>query len=284
MCWLAHAFVNAEGAFGNPALVVVEPPGALVTAEQRQELAVRLGVPATVFVRDVERGIVGIYGSYDQEIRFGGHPLLATVEVLHRLGAEVKELTPAAGPVACHRNTDGTVWLKAPAAWSKPWRFYKMDSPSAIDALTELPAGEDFTQVWAWLDQRAGRVRARLWAPRIGKGEDEACGSASMLLTLRLGRPLEVVHGQHGSIILTNPVDDVEVELGGRCTVVEPDAAIRMQVENFYRTSWAPSHVPVGQAEVVAFQWIATAPLRSRTGEHPLIGQGRAGCFIGDHL
>lgn len=237
VCQLAQAFVNEDGAFGNPALVILEPPGTSVTAEQRRELAVRLGVPATVFVRDAERGIVGIYGSYDQEIRFGGHPLLATVEVLHRLGTEVRELTPAAGPVACRREANGTVWLRAPAAWSKPWRFYEMDSPAAIDALTGLPAGEDFTQVWAWMDQQAGRVRARLWAPRIGKGEDEACGSASMLLTLRLGRPLEVVHGQHGSIILTNPVDDVEVELGGRCTVVEAGAEIRRQVDDLYRIS-----------------------------------------------
>src|SRR5258708_2612521 len=109
-----------------------------------------------------------------------------------------------------------------------------MDSPAAIDALTELPAGEDFTQVWAWMDREAGRVRARLWAPRIGKGEDEACGSASMLLTLKLGRPLEVVHGQHGSIILTNPVDDVEVELGGGCTVDKPDSATSAQVADLY--------------------------------------------------
>jgi hypothetical protein len=54
-----------------------------------------------------------------------------------------------------------------------------------------------------------------------------------------VSRPLEVLHGQHGSIILTNPVDDVEVELGGRCNVVEPDAAIRTQVEDIYRAPMA---------------------------------------------
>jgi predicted PhzF superfamily epimerase YddE/YHI9 len=234
VCLLAHAFVNAEGADGNPALVVVEPTGSTATKESRQDLATRLGIPAIVFVRDVARGMVSIHGSYGQEIQFGGHPLLATVEVLHQLGSDVKELTPAAGPVGCRRDPDGTVWLTAPAAWSKPWRHYEMDSPTAIDALTELPAGEDFTQVWAWMDQAAGRIRARLWAPRIGKGEDEACGSASMLLTLKLGRRLEVVHGQHGSIILTNPVDDGEVELGGRCTVATPDPAICAQVADLY--------------------------------------------------
>ncbi|ETK34950.1 PhzF family phenazine biosynthesis protein [Microbispora sp. ATCC PTA-5024] len=233
-CLLAHAFMNADGSFGNPALVVVEPEGVSVTREQRQALATRLGIPAVVFVQNLAHGIVSIHGNYGQEIQFGGHPLLATVEVLHRLGTPVKELTPAAGPVNCRRDPDGMVWLKAPAAWSKPWRHLEMESPAIIDSLTELPPGEDFTQVWAWMNREAGKVRARLWAPRIGKGEDEACGSASMLLALKLGRDLEVVHGQQGSIIFAKPVDDVEVELGGRCTVEEPDPATYAQVAELY--------------------------------------------------
>ncbi|WP_207222876.1 hypothetical protein [Herbihabitans rhizosphaerae] len=40
------------------------------------------------------------------------------------------------------------------------------------------PAGEP-VQVWAWLDERAGMVRARQFAPSEGKPDDEACGSAS---------------------------------------------------------------------------------------------------------
>ncbi|MEV5711059.1 PhzF family phenazine biosynthesis protein [Actinoallomurus sp. NPDC052274] len=239
VCMLARAFVNAEGEYGNPALVVIEPDGASVTADERQALATRLGIPATVFVRDDARGVVAIHGSYGQAIRFGGHPLLATVEVLHRLGSPVTELVPEAGPVACRRDQDGTVWITAPAAWSKPWRHLEMDRPETIDALTGLPEGEDFTQVWAWMDRTAGRVRARLWAPRIGKGEDEACGSASMLLTLKLGRPLEVVHGRHGALIRTNPIDDVRVELGGRCVVDSPTPELTAQITDFYATAGA---------------------------------------------
>ncbi|MGW7002434.1 PhzF family phenazine biosynthesis protein [Streptomyces sp. NPDC054933] len=233
-CMLARAFVNADGAHGNPALVVVEPADTYVTGEERQALATRLGIPATVFVRDPGRGLVSIHSSYGQQIRFGGHPLLATVEVLHRLGTPVRELVPQAGAVACRRDDDGTVWLTAPAAWSKPWRHYEMSSPEEIDALTGLPDGEDFTQVWSWMDREAGRVRARLWAPRIGKGEDEACGSASMLLTLKLGRALRVVHGRHRAVIMTRPVDGVRVELGGRCVIDQPDAEILAAVAELY--------------------------------------------------
>lgn len=233
-CLLIRAFVNGEGAHGNPALVVLEPEGASATDGQRQELASRLGIPATVFVQDARRGLVSIHSSYGQTIRFGGHPLLATVEALHRLGLTTRELIPAAGAVACRRDADGTVWLTAPAAWSKPWRHYEMAGPAEIDALTGLPDGEDFTQVWAWEDRGAGRVRARLWAPRIGKGEDEACGSASMLLTLKLGRDLEVLHGRHRAVIRTRPVGGVQVELGGRCAVDEPGDELRAEVARLY--------------------------------------------------
>ncbi|MEV8048021.1 PhzF family phenazine biosynthesis protein [Streptomyces griseoluteus] len=236
-CWLVRAFVNAEGMHGNPALVVAEPEGTAVTAAQRQELASRLGIPATVFIHESGAGRISIHSSYGQSIRFGGHPLLATVEALHQTGRTPRELTPDAGAVACRRDPDGTAWLTAPAAWSKPWRHYQMADAAEIDALTGLPDGEDFTQVWAWEDEDAGRVRARLWAPRIGKGEDEACGSASMLLTLKLGRGLEVLHGRHRAVIRTRPVDDVHVELGGRCVIDRPGDDVRTAVEVLYTGS-----------------------------------------------
>ncbi|MEU7047505.1 hypothetical protein [Streptomyces eurythermus] len=97
------------------------------------------------------------------------HPLPATVESLHSIGRVPRELIPDAGPVPCRRDADGTVWLTTPEAWSKPWRHYQMADATEIDALTGLPDGEDFTQVWAWEDEAAGRVRARLRAPGIGR-------------------------------------------------------------------------------------------------------------------
>jgi predicted PhzF superfamily epimerase YddE/YHI9 len=231
---LARAFVNADGAHGNPALVIIEPEGAMTTSQQRQNLADYLAIPATVFVQDTVEGRVSIHSNYGSPIRFGGHPSLAAVEVLHRLGFPVTGIVPEAGHVSCRRDSDNTVWLTAPAGWSKPWRHYQMDSPEQIDALTELPAGEDFTQVWAWIDEPVGRIRARLWAPRIGKGEDEACGSASMLLTLKLGRPLEVLHGRHNSRILTQPVDEELVDLGGQCVLASLPAEAQAKVDAFY--------------------------------------------------
>lgn len=230
---LVRAFVGPDDRYGNPALVVVEP--APLSDAECAGLAVRLGVPATVFVGDEAAGRVRIFGSYGTEIMFGGHPVLATIDVLHRRGHAVREILTKAGPVACSRDGDGVDRLVAPAAWSKPWRHYPMASAAEIDALTELPEGEDFTQVWAWMDEAEGTVRARLWAPRINKPEDEACGSASMILAQSLGRSLTVLHGK-GSVIHVRPVDDVLVELGGRCAVDDLPAELGELLEAAYKS------------------------------------------------
>lgn len=121
-CMLARAFVNADGAYGNPTLVIIEPKGATPTSQQRQDLADDLAIPATVFVQDAAEGRVSIHGNYGSPIRFGGHPSLATVDCLHHLGFPVTAITPEAGRVSCRRDLDSNVWLTAPAAWSKPWR------------------------------------------------------------------------------------------------------------------------------------------------------------------
>ncbi|GGR57674.1 MULTISPECIES: hypothetical protein [Streptomyces] len=83
----------------------------------RLEVATRSGVPATVSVRDADRGRISIHSSYGQPIRFAGHPLPATVEALHSIGRVPRELIPDAGPVPCRRDADGTVWLTLPEAW-----------------------------------------------------------------------------------------------------------------------------------------------------------------------
>ncbi|MFI2238694.1 hypothetical protein [Streptomyces chrestomyceticus] len=79
-CLLAHAFVDDDGAFGNPVLVVIEPDGGGLPQDRRQALADRLGIPAVAFVRSApaRRTEIAIHGSYGLPIRFGGHPVLGT--------------------------------------------------------------------------------------------------------------------------------------------------------------------------------------------------------------
>jgi len=114
---------------------------------------------------------------------------------------------------------NGLEWLYAPSGWSPNTQHRQLSNPAGLEALREAPPDEP-VQVWAWLDEPAGLVRARMFAPSEGKPEDEACGSASMVLATRLGRELTIVHGK-GSVIHVRPRSQ-GVHLGGRCVVLPP--------------------------------------------------------------
>jgi predicted PhzF superfamily epimerase YddE/YHI9 len=74
--------------------------------------------------------------------------------------------------------------------------------------------------VWAWLDERAGLVRARVFGERIGIPEDEATGTAATKLGAGVGRALDIRQGR-ASRILANPRGDGSVEIGGRVELDE---------------------------------------------------------------
>ena len=74
--------------------------------------------------------------------------------------------------------------------------------------------------VWAWVDEAAGVVRERVFAPGYGIPEDEATGSAAVSLAARLGRELDVRQGR-GSRLLARPLDDGMVEIAGRVALDE---------------------------------------------------------------
>jgi predicted PhzF superfamily epimerase YddE/YHI9 len=67
---------------------------------------------------------------------------------------------------------------------------------------------------WAWLDEGAGIVRARVFPVRIGIAEDEATGSAATKLVALIGRPIDIRQGR-GSRILARPGANGFVEIGG---------------------------------------------------------------------
>jgi len=69
--------------------------------------------------------------------------------------------------------------------------------------------------VWAWLDEQAGVVRERVFAPDVGIPEDEATGAAAVLLGAQLARPLQIHQGK-GSRIVATPLENGMVEIGGR--------------------------------------------------------------------
>jgi len=68
---------------------------------------------------------------------------------------------------------------------------------------------------WAWLDEEAGLVRSRAFARDDGIPEDEATGSAALILTAQLDREIEIRQGK-GSILYARPMGNGYAEVGGR--------------------------------------------------------------------
>ncbi|MET7364382.1 PhzF family phenazine biosynthesis protein [Streptomyces sp. NPDC005566] len=203
-----RVFCGPDGRHGN-ALGVVRDGRRYPDNESRQALARRLGFSETVFVDDPERGTVDIR-TPGLRLKFAGHPLVGAAWLLD---LEVLELP--VGDVLARQDGEFT-WISARPEWSRPWTLERYASVAEVEALTEPPPGEGRLYVWAWEDEAAGRVRARAFPRSVdGIDEDEATGAAAMLLSVELGRALNIAQGR-GSQILTAPAPDGTVEIGGR--------------------------------------------------------------------
>ena len=209
---LLRVFCDEDGSGGNPLAVFAD--GAEVPPERRQAVAADLGLSETVFVDDRERGEVRIF-TPAVELDFAGHPAVGAAWLLEG----VETLRTQAGEVSVARE-DGAVFVAARPAWGPPFELEQLGSPSEVDALGGPPRGQDLIAAWAWLDEAAGMVRARVFPVRIGIAEDEATGSAATKLAAEIGRPIDIRQGR-GSRILARPRADGLVEIGGLCAVDE---------------------------------------------------------------
>jgi predicted PhzF superfamily epimerase YddE/YHI9 len=207
---LLRVFVDSLGRHGNPLGVFLN--GLEVAHDVRQTLAAKLGYSELVFIDDVRLGAVRIY-SPQEELPFAGHPLVGAawlVKDAKRPPPSV--LRPPIGDVPVWTEGQAT-WIRSRREWLPDWEHVQLASPAAIAELMP-PAGHDFSQFWAWVDESTGKVRARVFADRIGIHEDEACGSASLSLAYRLKRPIQILHGV-GSLIYARPGPESSVEVGG---------------------------------------------------------------------
>ena len=213
---ILKVFVGENGAGGNPLGVFLE--GGEVPTEDRQRVAADLGFSETIFVDDMESGVLRIF-TPGTELPFAGHPLVGTAWLLKREGYEVQALRPPAGEVPVREGGDLT-FISGRPEWAPGFEHVRLDSPADVDALTGPPDGHDLAGVWAWEDEQAGRVRVRVFAPRVGVEEDEATGAHAVRLAAVLGRQLTIHQGE-GSLILAEPRPDGSVEIGGRTQLVE---------------------------------------------------------------
>jgi predicted PhzF superfamily epimerase YddE/YHI9 len=213
---LLRVFCDEHGAGGNPLAVFLE--GAEVPAPARQAVAADLGLSETVFVDDAERGELRIF-SPAMEMPFAGHPTVGTAWLLAAERAPVPSLRVPAGEPRV-RYEGGATFVAARPEWSPEFAWERLDSPADVEGLSGPPRGHDHIGAWAWIDEHAGTVRARVFPLRYGIAEDEATGSAAMILCSRLGRELEIRQGR-GSRIRVRPLDGGYVEVGGASALDE---------------------------------------------------------------
>jgi predicted PhzF superfamily epimerase YddE/YHI9 len=212
-----RVFTDEDGQYGNALGVVLDGPA--IPEDRRQSLAAELGFSETVYVDDAATGRVRIF-TPASELPLAGHPLVSTSWLLEQQGQGVTELNPPAGPVATW-NEDSLTWIRGPVSAAPPWTLNAVEDAATVDAMTGPPTPEaDADQYWAYEDEQAGVVRARVFAARYDVHEDEACGSASMLLADRLQRPITTKHG-HGSVMWARPAADGMAEVGGRVVLDE---------------------------------------------------------------
>lgn len=211
-----RVFVDDGGEWGNPLGVFLD--GQAVPAAVRQETAAELGFSETVFVDDLASGRLQIF-TPGAQLEFAGHPLVGTVWLLDHEDHAVAAVNPPAGRVRA-RIEDGIVWITAPAVWAPHFVAVRMDSPAAVDALEAPPADGDEVYAWAWVDESAGTVRARGFAPGLGIPEDEATGSAALALSDRVGREITIRQG-NGSVLHARALGGGLAEVGGAVVLDE---------------------------------------------------------------
>lgn len=205
-----------HGAGGNPLAVFLE--GGQVPASARQAVAADLGLSETVFVDDAERGRLRIF-TPTVELPFAGHPTVGTAWLLAAERAPVTSLQVPAGQLGV-RYEDGATFVSARPEWGPDFVWEQLDSPAAVEALTGPPRDHDHIGAWAWVDEGAGTIRARVFPLRYGIVEDEATGAAAAILCALLGRAIEIRQGR-GSRIAARPLDGGFVEVGGASVLDE---------------------------------------------------------------
>jgi predicted PhzF superfamily epimerase YddE/YHI9 len=207
-----RVFTDEGGSYGNPLGVFLD--GGEVPEEGRQTVAADLGFSETVFVDDAAAGRCRIF-TPGLELPFAGHPTVGTAWLLARKGASVDVLRPPAGEVEVRRE-NGFTYVAARAEWSPPWELIELGTAADVEALDGPPGGrEDEIYLWAWSDEEAGAVRSRCFSLADGVGEDEATGSAAIMLAAALGRPLTIRQGL-GSMLYAAPLGEGRAEVGGR--------------------------------------------------------------------
>ncbi len=213
---MLRVFCGDDGTGGNPLGVFLD--GASVPDGERQAAATDLGFSETVFVDEAQRGEIRIF-TPAVEIPFAGHPVVGTAWLLERECGGVPILRAPAGEVPVRAEGE-VAYAAGRPEWTPEFEFLELASPAEVEALEGSPRQDIEVGMWAWIDEATGVVRERVFAEPLGIPEDEATGSAAVVLTAVLGRPLDIRQGR-GSRIRTRPLNGGMVEIAGRVELDE---------------------------------------------------------------
>ncbi|RDV44256.1 PhzF family phenazine biosynthesis protein [Leifsonia sp. ku-ls] len=210
---VVRVFTNESGRNGNELGIVLSSEA---TAAREQEIATALGFSETVFVDAVDEpgrtASIRIF-TPAKELPFAGHPSVGTAWWLADRRTPVDVLRETAGDVEVAVDDD-TAWITARPEWTPEFAWLALETPEDVEALDPFAFTTGQTYAYAWIDEEAGSIRARMFAPAMGIVEDEATGAAAVALTARLGRPLSILQGE-GSDIATEPLGDGRIRVGG---------------------------------------------------------------------
>ena len=218
-----NVFTALDGSEGNPLGVFLD--GGAIAEERRQTIAADLNYSETVFVDDLEAGLLQIYRPEDQ-LPFAGHPLVGTSWLIAHTQEHAPEvLRPPAGDVPTWVE-NGATWIRGRAEWSPDFDYIEIESAEQVAALTSPPGDVADGYCWAWEDEASGRIRSRNFIPSFGIQEDPATGSAAVALAAQLGRSIRITQG-NGCVL------DARVGAGGTAEV--GGLVVLAEVRNFER-------------------------------------------------
>ncbi|MBI3980975.1 PhzF family phenazine biosynthesis protein [Candidatus Microgenomates bacterium] len=209
-----QVFTNREGKFGNGMGIVVDEKQKLSSVD-RQKITTQSGFSECVFVNDLNTGSVSIFNP-QSEIDFSGHALVGAAYYLNSVrDGNISYLDSRLGKIKTWQGS-GLTWISASIKNTPPWNFAQLKTAGEVEKLSvKEMQNSKHVFVWSWLDEEKGIISARTFASDWGIPEDEANGSASMQLTVSLGRKLEIHHGR-GSVIYTRFMKKGVADLGGR--------------------------------------------------------------------
>ena len=171
-----RVFLGPDGEGGNPLGVVLDG-AARPAPRDRQAVAADLGFSETVFVDDAHDG--ASCGSTRRRSSSRSPAIRSSAPPGCSPPAPRRHAAPAGG----RRARRGATASSRGSARGRSGRR-STTSPGSRRRPTSTPsrspAATRWSRVWAWEDEAAGRVRARVFPNGIGIDEDEATGAAAL--------------------------------------------------------------------------------------------------------